>query len=94
MSTTVEMKPATVPIFPYVSFTSIEGKDFLLARERVVHCETYSVDGEFDHGRTFINFTSPNHKSKGLLHAVIDMPLEIFRDVLRISYEGNRDTIS
>lgn len=94
MPTTVEDKTATVSVFPYVSFTSVEGKDFLIARERIIHCETYSTDGEFNHALTFVNFTSPNHKSKGLLHAVIDMPIEIFRDVLRIAYEGNRNTTS
>jgi hypothetical protein len=95
MSTTVEETWTTVVVFPYVSFTSIDGKEFLLARERVIHAETYASDGEFDHSKTFVNFVSPNHKSKGALHAVVDMPVEVFRDtVIRPAYEGNRDTTS
>lgn len=95
MSTTsVERKPTFV-VFPYVSFTSIEGKQFLLARDRIIHCETFSTDGEFDHSKTFVNFVSPNHKSKGALHAVVNMPIEAFRDlVIRPAYEDNRDTTS
>lgn len=92
--TTVEHQTASV-VFPYVSFTSIEGKQFLLARDRIIHCETFSVDGEFDHSKTFVNFVSPNHKSKGALHAVVNMPIEAFRDlVIRPAYENNRDTTS
>ena len=81
-------------VFPFVSFTSIEGKDFLLARERIIHCETFtSPEGDFDKTKTFVNFTSPNHKSKGSLHAVVDMSIEVFRDiVIRPAYEGSRDT--
>lgn len=95
MSTSTVERDTIPVVFPYVSFTSDEGKQFLLARERIVHCETFSIDGKFDHSKTFINFVSPNHKSKGMLHAVVDMPLEAFRDlVIRPAYEGSRNTIS
>lgn len=80
-------------VLPFVSFTSVEGKDFVLARDRIIHCETYtSPDGDFDRTKTFVNFTSPNHKSKGALHAIVDMPIEVFRDlVIRPAYEGSRE---
>jgi len=77
-------------VFPYVSFTSIDDKKFVLARDRIKHCETYETNEQLDHEMTFINFESPNPKSKGLLHAVVDMPLEVFtNEVLRPAYEGD-----
>jgi len=80
----------TRPIFPMVSFTNLEGKEFVIQRDRVIHTETVEVDGELDPTKTFVNFTSPNPKSKGVLHAVVDMPLSEFREtVLRPAYEGN-----
>jgi hypothetical protein len=80
-------------VFPFVTFTNIEGKEFMIRRERILHSETYcrkDEDGRevLDPDKTFVNFVSPNHKSKGSLHAVIDMPLKIFRDhVVRPAYE-------
>ena len=79
----------TRPIFPMVSFTNLEGKVFVIQRERILHTETYEVDGELDPSKTFVNFESPNPKSKGVLHAVVDMPVAQFREfALRPAYEG------
>lgn len=91
MSTTVET--ITVVVFPFVAFTNIDGKQFDIARDRVLHYETYERDGVLDASKTFVNFMSPNHKSKGSLHAVVDMPIHVFREcVMRPAYEGSTDT--
>ena len=89
----------TSVVFPFVTFTNIEGKEFVIARERVFHCETYcrkDDDGYeiLDPDKTFVNFESPNYKSKGSLHAVVDMPIAVFRDhVIRPAYEeSDRNT--
>lgn len=80
-------------IFPYVVFTNVDGKGFIIERSRITHSETYCYrDGNtgqevLDASKTFVNFKSPNHKSKGSLHAVVDMPLEVFREaVLKAAY--------
>lgn len=84
-------------VFPHVYFTAIDGQEFGMPRERVIHYETYhEKDSEgdkiLDHGKTFVNFESPNHKSKGSLHAIIDMPMQVFRDhIMRVAYEGKDD---
>jgi len=79
-------------VFPFVSFTNVEGKQFCIPRESVIHTETYCArvgDREVpDSNKTYVNFKSPNPKSKGALHAVVDMPLELFREqVLRPAYQ-------
>jgi len=86
----------TAPIvFPHVYFTNIEGKEFVIHRDRILHSETYCQKDEngyevLDPDKTFVNFVSPNHKSKGTLHAIINMPLKVFREsILRIAYEGH-----
>ncbi len=95
-----EVDVTTPVVFPHVSFTNVEGKEFVIPRERIIHSETYCEKDEdgyevLDHSRTFVNFTSPNHKSKGSLHAVLDMPLRVFREhVMRVAYEGPVDTSS
>ena len=72
-----------------VSFTNLDEKEFTIQRDRVLHFETYCKDDEMDPDKTFVNFLSPNPKSKGVLHAVVDMPLAMFRDhVMRPAYEG------
>ena len=89
----------TVPVFPFVTFTSVDGKDFCIPREHIIHTETYSTGKDattgkdvLDHTKTYVNFKSPNPKSKGPLHTVVDMPVDIFRDeVLRPAYEGHRN---
>jgi len=79
----------TVPVFPMVSFTNVDGKEFVLPRERILHIETYQNGEELDHDKTFVNFTSPNQKSKGALHAVVDMSVSDFRErVMRPAFEG------
>jgi hypothetical protein len=91
----------TILVFPFVSFTSIDGKEFCFPRERIVHTETYH-EGKDESGheslvddKTYVVFTSHNPKSRGNLHAVVDMPLAVFRDqVIRPAYEGRRETIS
>ena len=81
----------STPVFPMVSFTNLEGKEFVIPRERILHIETYQDDKGIDHTKTFVNFTSPNNKSKSALHAVVDMSVEHFRElVMRPAYEGNR----
>lgn len=85
------MFPAEViPVFPFVSFTNVEGKEFCIARERVLHVETYQdKDGNLNPDRTFVNFASPNPSSKGPLHAVVDMPVNVFREAcIKPAYEG------
>jgi len=80
----------TVPVFPLVSFTNLEGKEFVIPRERIIHIETYQDGENLDHSKTFVNFTSPNNKSKSALHAVVDMPIAQFRKfVMRPAYEGS-----
>ncbi len=89
-----EADVTTPVIFPLVTFTNIEGKEFMIRRERILHSETYCEKDEdgyeiLDHSKTFVNFTSPNHKSKGSLHAIVNMPLAVFRDqIMRPAYEG------
>jgi hypothetical protein len=84
----------TLTTFPFVTFTNTEGKEFCIERDRFLHFETYcerNVNGDdvLDPSKTFVNFKSPNHKSKGSLHAVVDMPLASFRDwVIRPAFEG------
>ena len=86
---TWQWQTRTIPIFPFVTFTNIEGKEFVIERERIKHSETYSKNDVLDHSKTFVNFLSPNHKSKGCLHAIVDMPIQAFRDlVLRPAFEG------
>ena len=76
-----EADVTTTPVvFPFVSFTNIEGKEFVIRRERILHSETYCQKDEngyeiLDPSKTFVNFESPNYKSKGSLHAVVDMPV-------------------
>lgn len=89
----------TAPVvFPFVQFTNTEGVEFGMERSRVLHYETYhekDADGNkvYDHNKTFVNFLSPNHKSKGSLHAAVDMPLQAFIDhVMRPAYEGQTNT--
>jgi hypothetical protein len=83
---------ASTAVFPYMTFTSIEGKTFTIPRERVIHVETYCHRNEegvetLDPSRTFVNFLSPNPKSKSALHAVVNMPIEMFRDqVMKPAY--------
>ena len=90
MTTTVETVITSV-VFPFVAFTNVEGKQFDIARDRILHYETYERDGALDTNKTFVNFMSPNHKSKGSLHAVVDMPVDMFRQmVMRPAYEGAR----
>lgn len=90
-----EYETTTVtPIFPFVSFVSVAGKDFCLPRENILHTETFSTKDEhgnevLDHTKTFVNFTSPNPNSKGALHTTVDMPVKLFRSmVLRPAWEG------
>ena len=88
----------TVPtVFPHIHFTSADGVEFGMPRERVIHYETYhEKDADdnkvYDNARTFVNFMSPNHKSKGSLHAVVNMPMQAFREhVMRPAYEGTQN---
>ena len=76
-------------VFPFVTFTSVDGKMFVLPRERIIHVETYQdKEGNLDESKAFVNFLSPNHKSKGALHAVVDMSAEDFRNtVLRPAWQ-------
>lgn len=76
-------------VFPFVTFTSVDGKMFVLPRGRIIHVETYQdKDGTLDENKAFVNFLSPNHKSKGALHAVVDMSAEDFREkVLRPAWQ-------
>ena len=84
------MSVTVAAIFPFVSFTNTEGKKFVIERERILHSETYATDGGFDHSKTFVNFKSPNCQSKSNLHAIIDMPIDVFREVvLRPAWEGD-----
>lgn len=81
MSTVTKVSEA----FPFVSFTNLEGKEFCIERGRVTHVETYCTRDEMgsetlDKSKTFVNFMSPNHKSKGSLHAIVDMSLDVFRE--------------
>lgn len=92
-----EADTITTPVvFPFVHFTSVEGQEFGMPRDHVLHYETYhekDKDGNkvFDHDRTFVNFVSPNHNSKGSLHAIVDMPLQVFRNcVMRPAYDGEQ----
>jgi len=84
-------KTTPMIVFPFVSFTNTEGKKFCIPRERIIHIETYTKTVNGDDvltDKTYVNFTSPNPKSKGSLYAVVDMPVEIFRDtVLKPAYE-------
>lgn len=94
---TAEVRPG---VFPFVSFTNTDGKMFVIHRDRIIHTETYQCppgspteEAELDHKMTFVNFSSPNHKSKGALHAVVGMSVEDFRDkVMRPAYEGSRES--
>lgn len=90
-----------VPVTPFVRFTNIDGKSFCMPRERIIHIETYhsgkDMNGKeiLDHSKTYVNFVSPHPKSKGPLHAVVDMPEQVFYDqVIRPAYEGRRNTTS
>lgn len=81
MSTVTKVSEA----FPFVSFTNLEGKEFCIERDRITHIETYCTRNEvgdetLDRSKTFVNFMSPNHKSKGSLHAIVDMSLAVFRE--------------
>ena len=87
----------TIPVvFPYVSFTNIEGKEFCIERSRLLHSETYCYKDEYgqdklDHSKTFVNFESPNCKSKGSLHTIVDMPLSTFRNtIICPAYGGDK----
>jgi len=83
----------TTPVFPMVSFTSIEGKEFLIQRERVTHIETYRdpTTHDLDHTKTFVNFINPNENGRKSIHAVVDMTITQFRQfVMRPAYEGSR----
>ena len=85
------------PIFPFVSFVSVTGKDFCIPRENIIHTETFSTKDEhgnevLDHTKTFVNFTSPNPNSKGALHATVDMPIKRFRNMrLKPAWEGTSE---
>lgn len=84
-----------VPVTPFVTFTNVDGKSFCIPRERIIHVETYHTGKDengkeiLDYAKTYVNFMSPHPKSKGPLHAVVDMPVEVFRDqVIRPAYQG------
>lgn len=85
-------------VVPHVVFTSIDGKDFGMPVERIIHYETFctrDANGNeiLDKTKTFVNFVSPNPKSKGSLHAIVDMSVdEFFREVIRPAYEGKTAT--
>ena len=79
MSTVTKIAEA----FPFVSFVNLDGKQFCIERHRVTHIETYCTRDELgndvlDKSKTFVNFMSPNHKSKGSLHAIVNMSVEVF----------------
>ena len=75
------MSNNTIEVFPFVTFTNLDGKTFCIPRERIIHVETYQQgQDELDQDKTYVRFISPDPKSRGPLHAVVDMPLEIFRD--------------
>ena len=84
--------------FPFITFTNVSGKEFCIHRDRILHCETYEYkddDGQMipDPDKTFVNFASPNPKSKGTLHAVVDMSLSAFRQyVLLPAWERQKVT--
>ena len=90
----------TVPVFPVATFTSLTGKTFCIPRDSILHAESYCTkDAQgnevVDNTKTYVNFKSPNPKSKGPLHTVVDMPVEVFRDqIWRPTYEGNRNAAS
>ncbi len=92
-----EWKTEVIPIFPFVSFTNVDGRKYCIPRERIIHTETYVIQGahsvETLTNKTYVRFVSPDPKSKGPLFAIVDMPVEVFRDtVIRPAYEGSRDT--
>lgn len=88
--------PHKIVIFPFVTFSNIEGKSFVIPRERILHIETYQDrEGQLDSTKTFVNFLSPNPASKGPLHAVVDMSVEQFYNMCVIpAYEGTTQEIS
>lgn len=95
-----EANVTTPVVFPFVQFTNTEGVEFDIERSRVMHYETYHEKDEYgnkvyDHNKTFVNFKNPNSKKTGSLYAVVDMPLQAFREhVMRPAYEGQTDTTS
>jgi hypothetical protein len=81
-------------VFPFVVFTNLEGKEFCIERDRITHVETYCTRDELgnetlDKSKTFVNFKSPNHKSRGSLHAIVDMSLRVFMEcVMRPAFQS------
>lgn len=84
------------PVFPWVTFTcSRQQKTFCIPRESVLHCENFQEkdsqgQSRVDTNKTYVNFTNPNPSKNNPLYAVVEMPIEAFRDaILRPAYEGN-----
>lgn len=82
-----------VTVFPWVTFTcSRQDKTFCIPRESVIHAEDYQEkDGngvmQVDTDRTYVIFKNPNPTKGSTLHAVVDMPVNVFREtVLRKAY--------
>ncbi len=80
----------------FISFFNLEGKQFCIPRNRLLHVETYSTgkdtngDDILDLTKSYVNFVSPNPNSKGSLHAVVDMSVNRFQaEVLGMEWELN-----
>jgi len=93
------IEKTTSVIFPYVSFTNVDGKEFCIERSRLLHAETYCYKDDkgrdqLDYSKTFVNFKSPNCKTKGSLHAIIAISLEDFRNqILQPAFEGMKTSV-
>ncbi len=86
-----QSETVTTPVFPFVSFTSLEGAEFCIPRSRITHIETYRDGGELDHSKTFVNFENPNERGQKTIHAGVDMPLKVFTEtVMKPAYEGQK----
>lgn len=74
--------------FPWVTFTcSRQNKTFCIPIHHVLHTEDFQYEDEnkqtvVDEEKTYVNFTNPNPTKKMPLHAVVDMPIRVFRDVV------------
>lgn len=89
-------------VFPWVTFTcSRQNKEFCIPRESVLHVENFQErdrsTGEMKTSEnvTYVNFVNPNEGKGKVLHAVVDMPVSMFRDcVLRPAYMSDETATS
>lgn len=73
-------------VVPYVSFHCMrQNKNFCIPRESIRHTESFeytksgSPTKKVDDNRTYVRFINPDGPNKKMLHAVVDMPIEVFR---------------